>query len=120
MDEAQELLLIVGLRIHPRYLFTMDTCYLKVLLKYFIYILILNINWNYLIYLGIVKSPLGGDFISNQCSQYFEENSIEVIPPYMIAGKEQVWENEKAKYTKRPNIPEVTKSWNKYMVKVTS
>lgn len=36
----------------------------------------------------------------------------------MIAGKEQVWENEKAKYTKRSNIPEVTKSWHKYMVKV--
>ncbi len=71
-------------------------------------------------FIGIVKSPLGGDFITNQCTQHFEDNGIEVIPPYMIAGKEQVWENEKAKYTKRSNIPDVTKSWHKYMVKVNA
>jgi hypothetical protein len=69
-------------------------------------------------FLGIVKSPLGGDFITSQCKLYLDENSIEIVPPYMIAGKEQVWETEKAKYTKRPNLPEVTKSWNNYMVKV--
>jgi len=37
----------------------------------------------------------------------------------MIAAKEQVWENEKAKYTKKSNLPEVTKSWHNYMVKVS-
>jgi len=66
---------------------------------------------------GIVKSPLGGDFISMQCKQHLEEKGIEVIPPYMIASKENVWENEKAKYVKKPNLPEVTKSWHNYMVK---
>lgn len=68
--------------------------------------------------LGIVKSPLGGDFISSQCRNYLEEGGIEIIPPYMIAGKEQVWENDKAKFTKKANLPEVTKSWHNYMVKV--
>lgn len=67
---------------------------------------------------GIVKSPLGGDFITSQCRNYLEENGIEIIPPYMIAGKEQVWENDKAKFTKKANLPEVTKSWHNYMVKV--
>jgi len=71
----------------------------------------------YVLTQGIVKSPLGGDFITLQCKQFFDDNGIEVIPPYMIAGKEQVWENEKAKYTKRANIPEVTKSWHTYMIK---
>jgi len=60
---------------------------------------------------------LGGDFITLQCKQHLEEHGVEIVPPYMIAGKEQVWENEKAKYTKKPNLPEVTKSWQNYMVK---
>ena len=38
----------------------------------------------------------------------------------MIAGKEQVWENDKAKFTKKSNLPEVTKSWHNYMVKVSN
>lgn len=73
---------------------------------------------SYFIGAGIVKSPLGGDFISMQCKQYLEEKGIEVVPPYMIASKETVWENEKAKYVKKPNLPEVTKSWHNYTVKV--
>ncbi|CAG7734518.1 unnamed protein product [Allacma fusca] len=71
----------------------------------------------YVLSQGIVKSPLGGDFITSQCKNYLDENGIEIIPPYMIAGKEQVWENDKAKYTKKSNLPDVTKSWHNYMVK---
>lgn len=36
----------------------------------------------------------------------------------MIASKEAVWENEKPKYVKKPNLPEVTKSYHEYMVNV--
>jgi len=64
-----------------------------------------------------VKSPLGGDFISSQCKSFLEDSSIEIVPPYMIASKEQVWENEKAKFVKKV-FPEVTKSWHNYMTKV--
>lgn len=66
---------------------------------------------------AIVKSPLAGDFVSMQCKQHLEENQIEVIPSYMVASKEVVKENEAAKYVKKPNLPEVTKSWHSYMVK---
>lgn len=38
-------------------------------------------------FLGIVKSPLAGDFITMQCRELFQEMNIELIPPYMIASK---------------------------------
>nr|CAD7257185.1 unnamed protein product [Timema shepardi]CAD7573910.1 unnamed protein product [Timema californicum] len=45
------------------------------------------------------------------------ENDVEVTPPYLIGGKEIVKEREKARWTPRRNIPEVTTSWHNYMVK---
>ena len=73
----------------------------------------------YVLTQGIVKSPLGGDFLTAQCRQFFQQNEIEVIPSYMIAAKEVVKDYEKAKWTRRPNLPEVTKSWHDYMVNVS-
>ncbi|XP_037068027.1 actin-like protein 6A [Pollicipes pollicipes] len=70
----------------------------------------------YVLTQGIVKSPLGGDFITAQCRQFFSQNEVEVVPPYMIASKEPVKDYEKAKWTRRANLPEVTKSWHDYMV----
>lgn len=40
-----------------------------------------------LIFPGIVKSPLAGDFMSMQCRELFQELSVEIIPTYMIASK---------------------------------
>ena len=67
---------------------------------------------------GIVKSPLGGDFLTMQCKQLLDSKDIEVIPPYMIAAKEAVKDFEKPKWTRKSNLPEVTKSWHNYMMKV--
>lgn len=66
---------------------------------------------------AIVKSPLGGDYISMQCKQYLQDSNIEVVPTYMIGGKEPVNEKEKANWTKKKNLPEVTTSWHNYMMK---
>lgn len=52
-----------------------------------------------------------------QCRQYFEENKTEIVPNYMVAEKETVKESEPAKWTRKPNIPEVTKSWHNFKVK---
>lgn len=73
----------------------------------------------YVIQQAIVKSPLAGDFITMQCKNYLEESSgVEVVPSYMVAGKEIVKENDPAKWTKKSNLPEgITKSWHNYMVK---
>lgn len=74
----------------------------------------------YVIQQAIVKSPLAGDFVTNQCKQYFDERNIDIIPYYMIAGKEAVKEGEPAKWTKRTNLPDnLTPSWKHYMLKET-
>lgn len=41
----------------------------------------------YVITQGIVKSPLGGDFITMQCRQFFEEKEIELTPACLVASK---------------------------------
>lgn len=66
---------------------------------------------------AIVKSPLGGDYITMQCKQYLQENDVEIVPTYLIGGKEPVKEREKAKWIRKRNVPEVTTSWHTYMVK---
>jgi len=66
---------------------------------------------------AIVKSPIGGDALTAQCRQFLEDQRIEVIPRYMIASKEPVPERMPAHWTKRANLPEVTKSFHAYMVK---
>jgi len=41
----------------------------------------------YVLQQAIVKSPLAGDFITAQCRQMFEEQNIEIVPPYVIGSK---------------------------------
>ncbi|XP_017477415.1 PREDICTED: actin-like protein 6A [Rhagoletis zephyria] len=74
----------------------------------------------YVMQQAIVKSPLAGDFVTNQCKQYFDERGVEIVPYYMIASKEAVKESDPAKWTKRSNLPEnLTQSWKNYMIKET-
>jgi len=68
----------------------------------------------YVLQHAIVKSPLGADFLTNQCQQFLADQKVEIIPPYMIAGKKESGEGEKPKWDKKPNLPEVTKSWHDY------
>lgn len=68
----------------------------------------------YVLQHAIVKSPLGANFLTQQCRQFLEEQNVELVPPCYIAGKKLVNEGEKAKWTKKPNLPEVTKSWYEY------
>lgn len=75
------------------------------------------IHDGYVLQQAIVKSPLAGDFMTMQCKQFLEDQGVEIVPPYQVAGKEEVREGEPAKWTKKPNLPEVTKSWHNYMVK---
>ncbi|KDR24116.1 Actin-like protein 6A [Zootermopsis nevadensis] len=66
---------------------------------------------------AIVKSPLGGDYISMQCKNFLQENDVEIVPSYLIGSKEVVKEREKARWVKKRNLPEVTTSWHNYMTK---
>ncbi|VDD89842.1 unnamed protein product [Enterobius vermicularis] len=66
---------------------------------------------------GVVRSPLGGDLIAEQCRLMCEEQGIEVVPAYKIASKAVVNEGEKPVWTQKKNLPEVTKSFENYMKK---
>lgn len=52
---------------------------------------------------GIVKSPLAGDFISMQCRELFQEMNIDIVPPYMIAAK--VGKGGRSRRRTRPPSP---------------
>ncbi|CAH2247756.1 actin 6A [Pelobates cultripes] len=69
----------------------------------------------YVLQKGIVKSPLAGDFITQQCRHYFKERNIDIIPPYMIASQESVREGEPAIWEQIAPLPQVTQSWHNYM-----
>uniref|UniRef100_A0A8C4IW06 Actin-like protein 6A n=1 Tax=Dicentrarchus labrax TaxID=13489 RepID=A0A8C4IW06_DICLA len=88
----------------------------------------------YVLQQGIVKSPLAGDFMSMQCRELFQELSVEIIPPYMIASKvrslcgnltlenlvyldsqDSVREGSPASWKKKEKLPQVTRSWHNYM-----
>jgi len=71
----------------------------------------------YVLQHAIVKSPLGADFLTGQCQQFLQESGLEIIPPYMIKEKKEVPEGQKAQWTKKSVLPEVTKSWHDYQVR---
>lgn len=41
----------------------------------------------YVITQGIVKSPLGGDFVTMQCKQFLEDRDIDLVPACLVASK---------------------------------
>lgn len=42
----------------------------------------------YVLQQAIVKSPLAGDFLTMQCTQFLEEHEkVELVPHYLIASK---------------------------------
>jgi len=71
----------------------------------------------YVLQHAIVKSPLGSEFLTGQCQQFLEDRGIEVIAPYQIKEKKEVNEGQKAKWTRKSNLPEVTKSWHDYQTR---
>lgn len=71
----------------------------------------------YVLQQAIVRQPFGGDYITQLCRQYFEHKGVEIVPPQFIASKEVVKRMDTPKWTKKKNIPQVTKSWNDYAIK---
>ncbi len=73
----------------------------------------------YVLQQAIVKSPLAGDFITAQCKKYLEEeHKVELVAPYQIASKEESKQpGDPPVWTKKTNVPEVTRSWHNYMIK---
>ncbi|KAK7098169.1 actin-like protein 6A [Littorina saxatilis] len=70
----------------------------------------------YVLTQGIVKSPLAGEFIIQECRKMMEELGVEVVPPYLISSKEAVPDKQPPKWKKKENV-DVTKSFANYMEK---
>ncbi|CAI5449249.1 unnamed protein product [Caenorhabditis angaria] len=66
---------------------------------------------------AVVRSQIGGDLICQQLENMLSEKNVEVVPIYKIAGKEEVEEGEKPKWTQKKNLPQVTESYDKFMKK---
>uniref|UniRef100_A0A1I8EF55 Actin n=1 Tax=Wuchereria bancrofti TaxID=6293 RepID=A0A1I8EF55_WUCBA len=69
------------------------------------------------IFSAVVKQPVGGDMIAEQCRLMLEEQKIDLVSSYKIASKEVVNEMEPPIWTEKKNLPEVTKSYETYMEK---
>lgn len=66
---------------------------------------------------AVVKSPVGGDYLSMQCRQHLEERGIEIIPPYMVASKELAKADDPPIWRRRFPLPKMADSWHNHMVK---
>ncbi|XP_065197504.1 actin-like protein 6B [Sycon ciliatum] len=70
----------------------------------------------YVLEKGVVRVPLGGDFLSAQVRSLLEEKmNQEIVPPYLVGSREMVAEGAAPIWT-RKKVPEVTKSYHNYMV----
>ncbi|KAE9550108.1 hypothetical protein FO519_006683 [Halicephalobus sp. NKZ332] len=66
---------------------------------------------------NVVTQPIGGDTIVEQCRITLENQGIEIVPPYKIAGKEEVEEDQKPVWKMRNNLPKVSKSFEDFATK---
>lgn len=66
---------------------------------------------------AVVKSPLGGDYLSMQCQKYLEAQGIDLTPAYSIASKDVVKDRDNARFTLKKMPERLTQSWQQYMQK---
>lgn len=75
------------------------------------------VHEGYVLTQNVVKSPLGGDYLSMQCRQFLEAQNIDLTLGYSISAKDVVKERDPARYTKRVLPENLTNSWQQYMMK---
>ncbi|KAI6183915.1 actin [Aphelenchoides bicaudatus] len=64
---------------------------------------------------AVVKSPVGGDMIVDQCRRTLAEQNIDLVPYYKVAAKTEVKDGEPPVWEARKNLPPTTKSYEDYM-----
>ena len=57
-------------------------------------------------------------FLFSSSSNLYNSSRVELVASYQIKDKKEVAEGAKAKWTRKSNLPEVTKSWHDYQVVV--
>ena len=78
---------------------------------------VVPVHEGYVLTQAVVKSPLGGDYLSMQCRQHLETQGIELTMGYAISGKDVVKERDPPRYTKRTLPENLTTSWQNYMLR---
>lgn len=73
------------------------------------------VHEGYAIHRAVVRTPLGGDYVTAQCRSFMAELGAEVVPSFMIDTKEPVKEQMPPVWTKKKNLPNVTESYNTFM-----
>ncbi|PIK39878.1 putative actin-like protein 6A [Apostichopus japonicus] len=74
------------------------------------------IHEGYCLQHAIIKSPLGGDFITKQAKNFLTNQKIEVLPPTFIASRETVKEGQLPIFKRKELLKGVTQSWQDYMI----
>lgn len=75
------------------------------------------VHEGYVLTQAVVKSPLGGDYLSLQCRQYLESHNIDLTPSYSIASKDVIKERDNPRFTVKKLPDKLTTSWQQYMLK---
>lgn len=78
---------------------------------------VVPVHEGYVLTQAVVKSPLGGDYLSMQCRQHLEKLGIELTMGYSISGKDALKERDQPRYTKRTLPENLTSSWEQYMLR---
>lgn len=65
---------------------------------------------------AVLRSPIGGNYLSSQCRKYLESQGIDLTPGYMVATKESVREREPPRFTVKKMPDHLTNSWQQYML----
>lgn len=69
---------------------------------------------------AVVKSPVGGDYLSNQCKQFLQDKGIEIVPASFVYSKEVVKPEEPPVWERRVVPDGLTESWKNFMQKVSA
>lgn len=78
---------------------------------------VVPVHEGYVLTQAVVKSPLGGDYLSMQCRQHLESHGIDLTMGYAISGKDVVKERDQPRYTKRALPENLTASWTQHMLR---
>lgn len=78
---------------------------------------VVPVHEGYVLTQAVVKSPLGGDYLSMQCRQHLEKQGIELTMGYAISGKDVVKDRDQPRYTKRVLPENLASSWEQYMLR---
>lgn len=78
---------------------------------------VVPVHEGYVLTQAVVKSPLGGDYLTLQCQKHLEAQGIDLTMGYAISGKDVVKERDAPRYTKRTLPENLTTSWQQYMLR---